>query len=127
ERQQSYRFAGQSRGAVTFLKDYSSVLNAEARTYAGLTTAQGGSDGGNMVPIGFIPTVLAAVKRTDQVLEAANWDIAATSDGRPTNQPSLTDTATSAVKIAEADPQTFANPSFGNIAWPEATTWTSKA
>ena len=127
ERHQVHRFGGRSRGAVTFLKDYSSVLNAEARTYVGLTTTQGGSDGGNMIPIGFIPTVLAAMKRTDQVLEAANWDIAATSDGRPTNQPSLTDTSTSAIKIAEADPQTFANSSFGNIAWPEATTWTSKA
>lgn len=127
ERQQSYRFGGRSRGAVTFLRDYSSVLAAENRTYAGLTSTQGGSDGGNMIPIGFIPTVFAAMKRTDQVLEAANWDVAATSDGRPTNQPSLTDTATPAVKIAEADPQTFVNPSFGNIAWPEATTWTSRA
>jgi len=127
ERHQVHRFGGRSRGAVTFLRDYSSVLAAENRTYAGLLTTQGGSDGGNMVPIGFIPTVFAAAKRFDQVLEAANWDIAATSDGRPTNQPSLTDTATSAVKIAEADAQTFANPSFGNIAWPEATTWTSKA
>ena len=80
-----------------------------------------------MIPIGFIPTVFSAMKRTDQVLEAANWDVAATSDGRPTNQPSLTDTATSAIKIAEADPQTSQNTSFGNIAWPEATTWTSKA
>ncbi len=127
ERQQAYRFGRMSRGAVTFLKDYSSVLNAESRTYAGLTSTQGGADGGNMIPQGFIPVVFAAMKRTDQILEAANWDVAATSDGRPTNQPSLTDTATSAVKIAEAAAQAFINPSFGNIAWPEATTWTSKA
>jgi HK97 family phage major capsid protein len=80
-----------------------------------------------MVPVGFIPTVFAAMKKTDGVLEAANWDTAVTTDGRPTSQPSLTDTATPAVKINEADPMDFANPGFGNIAWPEATTWTSKA
>jgi HK97 family phage major capsid protein len=127
ERQQSYRYGGQSRGATTLLKDYSSVLNAEARTYAGLTSTQGGSDGGNMIPIGFIPTVFAAMKKTDGVLEAANWDIAATSDGRVMNQPSLTDTATSAIKISEAAAQTFVNPVFGNINWPLCTTWTSEA
>jgi len=127
ERQQAYRYSGQSRGATTLLKDYSSVLNAEARTYAGLTSTQGGSDGGNLIPIGFIPTVFAAMKKTDGVLEAANWDIAATSDGRVMNQPSLTDTATSAIKISEAAAQTFVNPGFGNISWPLCTTWTSQA
>jgi HK97 family phage major capsid protein len=127
ERQQSYWYGGQSRGAATLLKDYSSVLAAENRTYAGLTSTQGGSDGGNMIPIGFIPTVFAAMKKTDGVLEAANWDITATSDGRVMNQPSLTDTATSAIKISEAAAQTFVNPGFGNINWPLCTTWTSQA
>jgi HK97 family phage major capsid protein len=117
---------GRARGAITLLRDFSSVLAPENRTYAGLTTATGGADGGNMIPIGFIPTVFAAMKRTDQVLEAANWETAATADGRPTNLPSLTDTTTSAIKIAEADAQTFANTLFGNIAWPEATTWSSQ-
>lgn len=37
ERQQAYQFGGRSRGATTLLKDYSSVLAAENRTYAGLS------------------------------------------------------------------------------------------
>jgi hypothetical protein len=102
ERQHNSTIGGRPGGAVTVLRDYSSVL--ESRTYAGLTTAQGGADGGNAIPIGFIPAVFAAMKRTDQILEAANWDTCETSDGRVTNLPSLTDTSTSAVKIAEAAP-----------------------
>jgi HK97 family phage major capsid protein len=67
------------------------------------------------------------MKRTDQVLEAANWDTAATVDGRPTNLPSLTDTSTSALKVSELGAQTFQNPSaFANLAWPSATTWSSQ-
>ena len=116
---------GRATGAVTELRDLS-MLMPESRTYAGLTTTMGGTDGGNVIPIGFIPTVLAAMKRTDQILEAANWDLAQTVDGRPTNQPSLTDTAASAVTVAEAGAMSFVNPIFGNILWPSATTWTSK-
>jgi HK97 family phage major capsid protein len=116
---------GRSVGAVTELRDFSALL-PESRTYAGLTTATGGVDGGNIVPTGFIPTVFQAMKRTDQILEAANWDIAATVDGRKTNMPSLSDTSTSAVTVAEAGAMSFANPTFGQIAWPEATTWTSQ-
>jgi transposase len=36
------------------------------------------------------------------------------------------DTSTSAVKVAEAGAMSFANPTFANLAWPEATTWTSQ-
>ena len=78
---------GRAMGAVTELRDLS-MLMPESRTYAGLTTTMGGADGGNAIPIGFIPTVLAAMKHTDAILEAANWDLAQTVDGRPTNQPS---------------------------------------
>ena len=116
---------GRAMGATTELRDLSMLL-PESRTYAGLTTTAGGTDGGNAIPIGFIPAVWAAMKRTDQILEAANWDLAQTVDGRPTNQPSLTDTATSAITVAEAGAMSFANPVFGNISWPEATTWTSQ-
>lgn len=110
-----------SAGSVTVMRDFSSVM--EARTYSGL--AEGDGTGG-VVPIGFVPAVLAAVKQTDQILQAANWDLVATADGRSFKQPSLVDTSTSAVKVAEAGAQTFANPIFGNIAWPIATTWSSQ-
>ena len=84
ERKQAYRYGGRSRGAATYLKDYSSVLNAEARTYAGLTSTQGGSDGGNMIPIGFIPTVFSAMKRTDRSAGGSQLGHRSHfSDGRP--------------------------------------------
>ena len=127
ERQGPSRVNGHGVGAMTNLRDCSSFFGVENRTYAGLTTAMGGADGGNAVPIGFIPVVFQAMKRTDQVLEAANWDTAQTIDGRPQNVPSLTDTATSALIVAEAGPMTFQNPTmFANLAFPSATTWTSQ-
>jgi HK97 family phage major capsid protein len=117
---------GRPIGALTELRDFSSVMAPETRTYAALTTA-GGSDGGNAVPIGFIPVVFAAMKRSDQILQAANWETCATTDGRPTNLPSLTDTTTVALKVAESGPQTFANPTaFDSLNWPSATTWSSQ-
>jgi len=70
---------------------------------------------------------LCGDEKFDGVLEAANWDIAATADGRPTNVPSLTDTATSALIVAENGTMTFANPSaFANLHFPSATTWSSQ-
>jgi HK97 family phage major capsid protein len=127
ERHDLMTINGRGVGNVTLLRDCSSFFGVENRTYAGLTTAMGGTDGGNAVPIGFIPTVFQAMKRTDQVLEAANWNTAQTIDGRPTNVPSLTDTATSAVIVSEAGAMTFANPSaFANLSFPSATTWSSQ-
>jgi HK97 family phage major capsid protein len=127
ERLAGARIHGKPTGAMTVLRDTSLIFGRESRTYAGLTTAMGGTDGGNTIPIGFIATVFAAMKRTDQVLEAANWDIAATEDGRPTDLPSMTDTSTSAVIVSEAGPMTFANPSaFANLQFPQATTWSSQ-
>ena len=127
EERSSVTHLGRPMGAITELRDFSSIMDPERRTYSGLTTAMGGTDGGNTVPIGFIAQVFQAMKRTDQVLEAANWDTAATVDGRPTNLPSLTDTSTSALKVSELGAQTFQNPSaFANLAWPSATTWSSQ-
>jgi hypothetical protein len=101
EERSSVTHLGRPMGAITELRDFSSIMDPERRTYSGLTTAMGGVDGGNTVPIGFIAQVFQAMKRTDQVLEAANWDTAATVDGRPTNLPSLTDTSTSALKVSD--------------------------
>lgn len=117
------RHNGRSVGAITELRDMSSML--ETRTYSGLAEGSG-SAGGDLVPIGYIPRVIAALKRTEQILEAADWETAATANGEPFNLPNLSDTSVSAVTIAEAAAQTFANPTFGLVAFPDATTWTSQ-
>jgi HK97 family phage major capsid protein len=121
-----YRMNGRSLGACSELSDYSFGL--ESRTYSGLSegTATAGLE---LVPLGYIPQIFAALKRTDQILEAANW--IPTADGRPTNIPSLTDTATSAVTFAELGAMSFANPTFSQAtntgtAFPQATSWTSQ-
>lgn len=114
---------GRSMGAISELRDLSSLLNVESRT--GLTEGTT-EEGGATVPVGYIPQVFAAMKRTDQILEAANWTTATTSTGNPLNIPNLTDTGNSAVTIAEAAAQTFANASFGNLQFGNATMWTSK-
>jgi HK97 family phage major capsid protein len=126
EKKTGQRVAGRYIGAITELTDF-----GESRTYAGLNTTLTGDAGGATIPIGFIPQVFSAVKQTDQILGAADWDTAATATGNAVNIPSLTDTSTSAVTYAEAAAQVFANPSFSQIksdasAFPEATGWTSK-
>ena len=117
EEKTGYRINRRSVGAVSELRDFSLQL----RTYTGLAEGTG-SLGGYSVPVGFIPQVIAALKRTDQILEASDWDTAATTDGRAVNIPTLNDTSTSAVVVAEAGAQTFANPTFGRVQFSNATT-----
>jgi HK97 family phage major capsid protein len=121
-----YRAHGKAIGACSELRDYSFAL--ESRTYAGLSEGVT-ADGGGTLPLGYIPHIFAAFKRTDQILEAANW--IPTADGRATNIPSLNDTSTSAVTVAELGAMSFANPTFSQVtnasaAFPYATTWTSQ-
>jgi HK97 family phage major capsid protein len=123
------RLNGRRLGAITELQDFG--FGIDTRTYSGLSTSLTGDAGGYTVPIGFVAQVFAAIKLTDQILGAADWDTAATATGNPVNIPSLTDTGTSAVTYAEAAAQTFANPTFSQIksdgtAFPEATGWTSQ-
>lgn len=126
ERHQGSMVGNRRTGAIVEMRDLSIALDSqEKRTYTGMNEGTG-SQGGTMVSSGFIPQVLAAMKRTDQILEAANWDTCATETGNPTHLPSLTDTSTSAVVVAELGAMSFANPTFGEISWPVATTWTSQ-
>jgi HK97 family phage major capsid protein len=129
ERPTGLRMNGRPLGAITELQDFG--FGIDTRTYSGLSTSTSGDAGGYAIPIGFIAQVFAAVKLTDQILGAADWDTAATATGNPVNIPSLTDTSTSAVTYAEAAAQVFANPSYSQIksdgtACPEATGWTSQ-
>jgi HK97 family phage major capsid protein len=118
------RANGKPVGKYSELRDYSFGLESRAGLSEGIT-----ADGGGTVPLGYLPQIFAALKRTDQILEAANW--IPTADGRATNIPSLTDTSTSAVTVAELGAMTFVNPTFSQItnagvAFGYATTWTSQ-
>lgn len=121
----SYRLNGRALGAISELRDFSSLL--ERRTYTGL--AEGSpTGGGDSVPIGFIAQVFQAMKMTDQLLGACDWTTAETAKGGPVDLPSVDDSSQSAVAVAEAASQTFQNPSaFGQVVFDNATMWTSKA
>ncbi len=72
--------------------------------------------GGDLVPTGFEADVLQAMKRYDQVLEAARW--LHTPGGNAMNWPSLDDTGNSGVEIAENGSQTTqTNPVLANVAF----------
>jgi HK97 family phage major capsid protein len=119
-----YRTNGRPIGACSELRDYSFGLESRTALTEGTL-----SDGGSTVALGYIPQIFVALKRTSQILEAANW--IPTADGRVTNIPSLSDTSTSAVTVAELAAMTFANPTFSqatnaSAATPLATTWTSQ-
>jgi hypothetical protein len=75
EEKVAYRLHGRAIGAVSELRDFSRELGS----YTGLDEGTW-SAGGYSVPVGFIPQVFHALKRTDQILEAANWDTTATAD-----------------------------------------------
>jgi len=74
---------GRSVGRVTELRDHSNFFEQRSALTEGTL-----GDGGSLVPVGYVPEVLHAAKRTDQVLEAGNWDLAATVTGGPLNIPS---------------------------------------
>src|SRR5215472_10758500 len=104
---------GRSVGAVSEMRDLSSLLPAEARIYSGLAEGTSTATGGGVVPIGYIAEIFAAMKLVDQILDGADWDTCASTTGAPLNVPSLTDISQSAAIVAEAGAVTLGpNPTF---------------
>ncbi len=98
----------------------------ELRSYSALSTATSGDAAGYTVPIGFVAEVLQLMKQHDQLLEASRWIF--TPGGGTLNFPAVDDTTTNidAVTLAESGPITQGpNPSFSNLQFPQATTWTT--
>jgi HK97 family phage major capsid protein len=98
----------------------------ELRSYVGLSTATSGDAAGYTIPVGFVAEVLQQMKQHNQLLEASRWIF--TPSGGTLNFPAVDDTTTNidAVTLAELGPITQGpNPTFSNLQFPEASTWTS--
>jgi HK97 family phage major capsid protein len=88
-------------------------LNAEVRTYSGLNTSTSGDAGGYVVPIGFqreLEVKFKAVGRMRQNCRMLN-----TSTGNTLDWPTMDDTSSTGEFLAEANPVSQLNPTFGQV------------
>jgi HK97 family phage major capsid protein len=88
-------------------------LNAEIRTYVGLNTSTSGDASGYTIPIGFQKELEIRMKAISQL--RANARILNTSSGNPLDWPVMDDTSAEGEFLAEQNPVSQLNPSFGQI------------
>lgn len=88
-------------------------INAEARTYSGLNTSTSGDAGGYVVPIGFQRELEKKMKAYGRMREVCR--ILTTSTGNTLDWPTMDDTANTGEFLAEANPVTQLNPTFGQV------------
>ncbi len=98
-----------SRSSIDVLEN----INQEARTYSGLNTSTSGDAGGYVVPIGFQRELEIKMKAWGRMRE--NCRILTTSTGNTLDWPTMDDTSNSGEFVAEAQPVSQLNPTFGQI------------
>jgi HK97 family phage major capsid protein len=104
-------------GAVLELRD----VGSEQRIYAGLNTGTG-SQGADVVPIGFVPSVFHALRMIDGLFNAAKWLITPT--GNVMDVPSAIETNVGET-LAEASPVGQSNPTFSQTQFASTPAWSS--